>query len=1141
MYMLHVIGRSSLSDKCIKNNVCHCRNGVAVPGAECPLEGINVCASCHTGFYLFDVGSRPRCIQHTDCEAEGKKTLTPGTGTADTQCGGPNKCRCDHGTAATSIQCPKHLNYKCLSCNASYWLDATVSKPNLRPGDAICSPHTDCDAQGRLLKTVGTPVADAVCGDDKKCICQHGANAIGIACPKDGLEKCVSCAGKYYLDNGLCLPWQDCDETGKVEVQPASNTANAQCGRAKQCTCDRGTGATGLACPVDGLIKCVECDPSHWLDSDHKCKKWTDCDAIGHQVNIGGTNVTDNECGDVKVCKCPHGAGATSIACPAHDVEKCLSCTGNFFLEGNACNPHRNCNAEGRVQMAPGTSTSDALCGADKRCKCTNGVGANGTACPSHGLKCVACSPNFYLSNDACEPLTNCDDSGKVQTKDGNDTADVVCGADKKCICANGAHATGKSCPQEGNARCISCHADYFLDDIACKPHTNCDQLGLVTKSLGTGTKNAVCGRLKLCSCYNGQRAIGTACPKDSDAKCVICNDSYFLDGAMCKPWTDCSKQGKTLETPGTNIIDAVCGGDKKCICQHGANAIGIACPKDGLEKCVSCAGKYYLDNGLCLPWQDCDETGKVEVQPASNTANAQCGRAKQCTCDRGTGATGLACPVDGLIKCVECDPSHWLDSDHKCKKRTDCDSWGQLTEVPGSKTADAVCGTEKVCNCDYGLPATGLECPLSNPYKCIECIHGFFLDKSVCKPQTNCDLLGRTVTQGLTELGDVICGSDKTCLCPRGFPAMGTNCPLEGYAKCVKCAENFFLEDSTCKPNTDCSALGKVQVTPPTNVTDATCGTLKQCLCKHGLAASGTACPTDGDYICISCNELYWLDKGKCNPRTNCDLEGRTLLAPGGPTFDNFCGELRQCTCPNGTPAQGKACSSYGALACTSCDSGFFMFQNKCEPHRDCDAEGRLLKILGTGTMDTECGDDKQCTCDNHGVGATGVTCPTHRGIHCGSCDDGYWLNKGKCTPRKDCNSLGLLELEAGGLTTDAICGREKRCVCTFGTAATGKRCADDKMHSCDSCGPQYSLQDRKCTRVDIPRPETTTPRPSQPPEVVGYSILLVVLIIVLVIILVIVDYFLHERECECLTHCFERLSLICEPKKYERQNEEQ
>ena len=65
----------------------------------------------------------------------------------------------------------------------------------------------------------------------------------------------------------------------------------------------------------------------------------------------------------------------SSLTENSHGDPKCSSCTGKFFLQGVACKPHTNCDALGRVQNAAGTNTADAICGDDKKCTCSNGVG----------------------------------------------------------------------------------------------------------------------------------------------------------------------------------------------------------------------------------------------------------------------------------------------------------------------------------------------------------------------------------------------------------------------------------------------------------------------------------------------------------------------------------------------------------------------------------------------------------------------------------------------------------------------------------------------------------------------------------------------------------------------------------------------
>merc|ERR1719460_2012341 len=554
------------------------------------------------------------------------------------------QCTCvNGGVAAKGTACPKHDDAKCVSCTGKYFLD-----------EAVCKAWTNCATDSKTEKTQGSNTADAVCDKDFECKCINGSPATGSLCPKHGNNTCISCRGKYYLDNGACLPWQDCDKQGKVETQRGSNTANAQCGRAKQCECDYGTGATGTACPRDGDAKCIKCDASHWLGTDHKCQKWTDCDALGKQTTKNGTSTADSKCGGVKQCKCDQGVGASSKDCPSHGDPKCSSCTGKFFLQGVVCKPHTNCDALGRVQKAAGTDTADAICGDDKKCTCGNGFGATGTACPTDSTaKCVSCSSAFFLtSKAACQAHKDCDTDGKVQTKAGTSTNDAECGADKKCVCSHGTHTVGTGCPREGDAHCRSCAANYFLDGVACKPHTNCERLGNVEPSKGTGTKDAVCGVDKQCTCANGGVAAkGTACPKHNDAKCVSCTGKYFLDQAECKAWTDCGKQSKTEKTAGSNTADAVCGEDFQCKCINGSPATGSLCPTDGDAKCMKCDASHWLGTAhKCQKWTDCDALGKQTAKAGTSTADSKCGGVKQCKCAQGVGASSKDCPTHNAV-----------------------------------------------------------------------------------------------------------------------------------------------------------------------------------------------------------------------------------------------------------------------------------------------------------------------------------------------------------------------------------------------------------------------------------------------------------------------------------------------------------
>ena len=144
----------------------------------------------------------------------------------------------------------------------------------------------------------------------------------------------------FFTDTGKCKRYTNCDHLGKVLILEGSRTYDNYCGVDKECTCVNGVAAKGTKCPKDGDAKCIKCDASHWLDADHKCRKRTDCDALGKRT-VKAPATADSQCGDMKQCKCPDGIGAKGTACPKHGDHKCSSCTtAKFSVQGGACRPY---------------------------------------------------------------------------------------------------------------------------------------------------------------------------------------------------------------------------------------------------------------------------------------------------------------------------------------------------------------------------------------------------------------------------------------------------------------------------------------------------------------------------------------------------------------------------------------------------------------------------------------------------------------------------------------------------------------------------------------------------------------------------------------------------------------------------------
>ena len=392
-------------------------------------------------------------------------------------------------------------------------------------------------------------------------------------------------------------------------------------------------------------------------------------------------------CPAKKICTCPHGQAAGPDDCPATGKEKCTACTSaGFFLHGGVCKPHKNCDADGKTIKTAGTLTVDAVCGDLKRCHCHHGQPAVGKECPKSGSsKCTACGAGFFLTAAGlCAKHQDCEADGKDTKKVGTPTSDAVCGDLKQCTCVDGTGAIGKACPKTGTSLCASCKANHWLAKGACTKWTDCDHLGKELAAAGTAAADSVCGPDKQCQCAKGTGAAGKLCPKTGMFKCVSCVADHFLTlASTCQRHKDCDASGKDLKLAGTPTSDETCGPLKACGCVGGIGAAGVDCPKTGMNKCISCKAGHWLDDSTCKPWTDCDDDGKDTNKAGTPSSDAVCGKDKQCSCAKGTGASGSNCPKTGDIKCVECDDDHFLASPIACSPHKNCDAKGKVCAAP--------------------------------------------------------------------------------------------------------------------------------------------------------------------------------------------------------------------------------------------------------------------------------------------------------------------------------------------------------------------------------------------------------------------------------------------------------------------------
>lgn len=154
-------------------------------------------------------------------------------------------------------------------------------------------------------------------------------------------------------------------------------------------------------------------------------------------------------------------------------------------------------------------------------------------------------------------------------------------------------------------------------------------------------------------------------------------------------------------------------------------------------------------------------------------------------------------------------------------------------------------------------------------------------------------------------------------------------------------------------------------------------------------------------------------------------DFAGRNTYAGNDfcrPAFPNdcFCSKLlgNVCTCANGSPATGTACTRHGASICKACNTNY--------------------NRANTNNVWTGC-TANVCTCSN-GTPRTGSACTTNNAAMCALCNTGYRLTGTACAA---CNVA-----QASTYATTLSSGSR----CTVATCNTGYRRATNGA-SCGAC----------------------------------------------------------------------------------------
>ncbi|XP_077881316.1 tumor necrosis factor receptor superfamily member 9 isoform X1 [Ictidomys tridecemlineatus] len=126
----------------------------------------------------------------------------------------------------------------------------------------------------------------------------------------------------------------------------------------------------------------------------------------------------------------------------------------------------------------------------------------------------------------------------------------------------------GTFCGKSKNQTCIPCPSNSYSStggQRACNICTKCEGYHRVKKPCSFTSDTE-------CDCISGFHCLGAGCAMcDPDCKpgqeltadgCKDCDPGTFNDqeGGVCRPWTNCSLDGKSVREKGTKDSDVVCG-----------------------------------------------------------------------------------------------------------------------------------------------------------------------------------------------------------------------------------------------------------------------------------------------------------------------------------------------------------------------------------------------------------------------------------------------------------------------------------------------------------------------------------------------------------------------------------------------------
>jgi hypothetical protein len=591
------------------------------------------------------------------------------------------------------------------------------------------------------------------------------------------------------------------------------------------------------------------------------------------------------------------------------------------------------------------------------------------------------CSAGEYKDEDA----DNCKDCSEGRFQPAPTSSDGKHDQTSCPECAAGRHQ-----PNEGSASCDACAAGQYQ----------------------SATGKTSCVLLRLCAVGQGESVAGSASTDHQCAACVV---------------------GSTY----SNVKSADACERVSAPCASGMYRTALATAAAD-RTCSACAAGHFTASAgkmSCTPWRTCPAS-QGQSNAGSATVNRQCAA---CTEDAtfSTANSGDACSAVTVCTANEYETAKpTLSSDRTCKTHSARCPQGQYTSEAPNGTADRTCTRITVCAAGkYETKAPGL----SSDRVCTNCAAGSFkagTGSAACVAWSTC-----AVGSGESAAGSAT--TDRGCQqCALGFAFSGSNSGAACTPVRALCGAGKFMDRSaTVSSDFTCATCSAGQFKAAAG--NEACAKWRTCTAGHGLLQEGSAVANRECAACVV---------GSTFSTSNDDSACEGVRAP----------------CAVGMHT-AFAATDASDLVCTACADGQFSAtagNSQCTAWQTCGA-GSGLVTEGTRTANRQCAkcaagthfspSDSADACTRcaagHFTASEGLAiCSPWAGScahgalvaqaqrtahhHCGSCDDGYYLDGAKCLP-------------FGGH-------------CENGALA--KQSARVIHNHCGSCGAGYYLSAKQC-----------------------------------------------------------------------------